>query len=1161
MKLTALEIEGFGVWTGLRLEGLDEGLNVFFGPNEAGKTTLMQFVRAVLYGWTPQRRRYLPPRHGGAAGGWLWIRGPQGEFRIGRFDRSSQGGPEDELQVVGADGFQHAPTILPALLCNIDEAIFNNVFAVGLEELQELATLNDTQAAALLYNLSVGLDRVSLIDVMRELRGSRNRLIDAAGGPCQVLQALAERDRLQEEIERLSSLNGRYARLAGERDQVDRETIQLEQESRELTRQLRIVEIGQAIRPRLEKRRLLEEQLAALGNVGALPEADVLRLDRINEAIAKRQRQWEELDQEYQRLRREAEAEKIDEAVLRQAPRIEALAEQEDWIRSLEDRVLELESEIAADENAWKTHCDRLRLPEGSLPAFSPRALAVLRPVAREVRRCMARLEELRAQAAAGEEAQQSLAAKLQSSLDARGEKQLSAATERLSALVAQLRRRLQVEQRLSQMQRLREELEDQRRTLLDQQMLPGWILTALGGLFIAGILLVLLTIWNVFSPTSLVGSLGWPLASFGLVFTGVSIVLKLFLERANARRLEECQTQLRAVRAQIKQTQEERDSLDRQLPRAPGTLEARLQAAERELAALEELVPLDAQRETARQQTEAVAVRIKEAESDLANARRRWEEAVVAAGFPRGVSPKQVRQLAAHAGEIKELHDRIQRRREELEHRSAELESLTTRIAQLVEDLQVKDAGRSPAERLHALIERLRLEETRWKRRQELLRQARQMRPKRLRAKLGLMRLKRLKRLLLDQTGVADEVEFRRRAADQARALELRTQRDALQREIDAALGGFCTEMEVLQHVDDPQGPSLEIRREQLQKRLESCSAQLKQRYEQRGQLAEQTKGLAENRAPAVKRLELAMVEKRLDEAIRRWQVLALTHKVLENVRKTYEHTRQPEALQEASTYLERMTEGRYRRVWTPLDQDVLVLDDEEQRTFSVETLSRGTREQLFLCLRLALAASYARRGAQLPLVLDDVLVNFDAQRAKAAAGALYDFASSGHQLLVFTCHEHIARMFQALRLEIRELPEHGLIRPAASTARKFPPRSPRKKPSEDPPEELVAVETRTPPEARPEVLSEAPQPVTPSSPPDSTTSPPDFLTPLAQLPPWEADDSEPAAPAPKPSVEKTAPQPQLSPSREGSPHPFDERADLMRFFEEPDAEDAEAA
>ena len=119
---------------------------------------------------------------------------------------------------------------------------------------------------------------------------------------------------------------------------------------------------------------------------------------------------------------------------------------------------------------------------------------------------------------------------------------------------------------------------------------------------------------------------------------------------------------------------------------------------------------------------------------------------------------------------------------------------------------------------------------------------------------------------------------------------------------------------------------------------------------------------------------------------------------------------------MQEASGYLDRLTQGRYCRVWTPLGQHALRVDDAEGHALPVEALSRGTREQLFLSLRLALASSYARRGAPLPLVLDDVLVNFDADRAKAAAAVLRDFAAAGHQLLVFTCHEHILEAVQVV-------------------------------------------------------------------------------------------------------------------------------------------------
>ena len=209
------------------------------------------------------------------------------------------------------------------------------------------------------------------------------------------------------------------------------------------------------------------------------------------------------------------------------------------------------------------------------------------------------------------------------------------------------------------------------------------------------------------------------------------------------------------------------------------------------------------------------------------------------------------------------------------------------------------------------------------------------------------------------------------------------------------------------------------------MRERLAAIDQELQQRHEQRGRLAEQLNTLADNQEMAGKRLELATVEKRLEEAIGRWQVLAVTNRVLDVIRTTYEKQRQPETLQEASVYLSRLTQGRYRRVWTPLGEDVLRVDDAEGNALPVEVLSRGAREQLFLSLRLALAACYARRGAPLPLVLDDVLVNFDAARAKAAAAVLRDFAAAGHQVLVFTCHEHIFKLFRALKVPVSRLPD----------------------------------------------------------------------------------------------------------------------------------------
>ena len=79
-----------------------------------------------------------------------------------------------------------------------------------------------------------------------------------------------------------------------------------------------------------------------------------------------------------------------------------------------------------------------------------------------------------------------------------------------------------------------------------------------------------------------------------------------------------------------------------------------------------------------------------------------------------------------------------------------------------------------------------------------------------------------------------------------------------------------------------------------------------------------------------------------------------------------------------------------------------------------------------MFLAIRFALVREFAKRGVELPLVMDDLFVNFDQERTEAAADCLVDVANEGQQVLFFTCHEHIAHLFQRKQIEPLWLPGH---------------------------------------------------------------------------------------------------------------------------------------
>ena len=132
---------------------------------------------------------------------------------------------------------------------------------------------------------------------------------------------------------------------------------------------------------------------------------------------------------------------------------------------------------------------------------------------------------------------------------------------------------------------------------------------------------------------------------------------------------------------------------------------------------------------------------------------------------------------------------------------------------------------------------------------------------------------------------------------------------------------------------------------------------------------------------------------------------------------------------------FLQQLTRGRYRTIWSPLGTQRLCVRDDRESVFEVSQLSGGTREQLYLAVRLALVEQLAQQGVTLPMVLDDVLVNFDHGRTELAVETLLDFANRGQQqLLIFTCHLHLAHLFESKGVEPVWLPGHQL----AQTARR---------------------------------------------------------------------------------------------------------------------------
>ncbi|MBT5017575.1 MAG: hypothetical protein HON04_02395 [Planctomicrobium sp.] len=211
-----------------------------------------------------------------------------------------------------------------------------------------------------------------------------------------------------------------------------------------------------------------------------------------------------------------------------------------------------------------------------------------------------------------------------------------------------------------------------------------------------------------------------------------------------------------------------------------------------------------------------------------------------------------------------------------------------------------------------------------------------------------------------------------------------------------------------------------------QIRDELQEIDETLQREYQTLGKLKQEVRDIEEDRSVASLRFDREQVADALRVASESLLSNRLANRVVDELRGRIERDRQPQTLLTASEYLRQLTCDKYRNVWTPLGEKSLLVDDDSQQSLRVEQLSSGTREQVFLALRLAMIKDFAAQGVELPMILDDVTVNFDQIRTEAAVETLLNVADEGQQVMLFTCHLHLAHLFEAENVEPVWLPNH---------------------------------------------------------------------------------------------------------------------------------------
>ena len=258
----------------------------------------------------------------------------------------------------------------------------------------------------------------------------------------------------------------------------------------------------------------------------------------------------------------------------------------------------------------------------------------------------------------------------------------------------------------------------------------------------------------------------------------------------------------------------------------------------------------------------------------------------------------------------------------------------------------------------------------------------------------------------LLAVGNVATEAEFLRIADVAGRRKELTRKIDTLRSQIDAASGEYDWDsfLERLQTIDNGQ---LDAEIDEVERAKQAADEEFQDAVSQIA-VHDETLRAWQGESVAVEvASELESLHGQLRDAVDEWAPLMLAQVVLQQALTRFEREHQPALLREANSLFRRMTDGRYCAIRRHLvDGTSLVVETKDGIERQPEQLSTGTREQLYLAIRLAYIRRYSLRSESLPLVMDDVLVNFDDRRARQTMRVLAEFGED-HQILFLTCHE----------------------------------------------------------------------------------------------------------------------------------------------------------
>ena len=1031
MKILSLHIDGFGRFSDRALGPFQRPVTVFLGPNEAGKSTLLEFVRRVLFGFrtargrTPSGYNDYPPLAGGRHGGSITIFGDGGE--VVNVRRYSGGGT---VGLTAESGTLLPDVELPRLLGYHSRDVFQKVFTFTLDELHSEKLLSDDSVNSQIYSAGMGASK--LPDARKALYNGKTRLFLKGGNKHAIHDTAGAFDRVESSLREVESLAAEYARMTDELENVE---TNLQEVSRSRHSRRKQLDHQRLLRNAWDDWNGLNQadvQLAELPAIDDFPVNGVSRLEKLEERIGTAQKEYDSVDEEVGEVNARAEAAVEQEAILSHSSHIRKLERGrtsfDNSVRDLpkrESELLDHDKSLTAALKDLGPDWDEARLENFDL------SLSVREEILRYQERLQEDSEALKRSEAAldqdgkalkeAEEAEnkadRDIGTSVKPDLDSNQIRQQRDLIRRANSRLDNISR---VNQRVydlqSQLDSLKNAVPPARgpggsRMAATVSLVVGIALLLAGGLLGGPVLPV-----GIIGGAALVGIAAYLFASGpsspgAVAESPLAVPIRESLRKAEIE-LKDLQSALEEEAVPL--ALETIDELS--LITADGALDeeqTRVYEWTRLSDNLDGMKRRTRQRKSQKEKSREV---VKEAEAQLEAVQREWRQWLADRGLRETFSPQTVGELRGKvelgliqlrdrrslrqriAAIQKDIHDYVAIAAPLASNFGVPFDGNDSNTAAAAADRLIEmhtEVGQRARDRTDAKADLRKAEHQLKARASELRKASEEMKG------------------LIQSGGASDAEDFRKRAETVRRRTDLEEKRrGALGR-----LQGLSGPGEPLNALKKQLGGTdiQDIRDKErlVEEEIEKADARISELSTKQGSIQTELKRLVGEEESSTWRLDRHRLLEEMRGHARAWAVSTIAESLLKEAQGKFERERQPGVVRHAESFFNDITDRRYQTVFSPLGSSEIQVTDSSGISKQPNQLSRGTREQLFLSLRFGLVRELGQRSERLPVIVDEALVNFDPERGLRAARAFVELSRT-NQVLVFTCHPTIVELFQ---------------------------------------------------------------------------------------------------------------------------------------------------